>query len=105
MPLDLAPRLADPDRLFAALVAAHEGLDPAASRRLDAALVLLLANHIGDDGVDVGGAAGADLDACSLQRVGITRADDDACALSGQLLGDRSSKAAACRSDERDATA
>ncbi len=51
MPLDLAPRLADPDGLFAALVAAHDGLDPAASRRLDAALVLLLANHIGDDGV------------------------------------------------------
>ncbi len=51
MPLDLAPRLADPDALFAALVAAHDGLDPAASRRLDAALILLLANHIGDDGV------------------------------------------------------
>ena len=51
MPLDLAPRLADPDGVFAALVAAHDGLDPAASRRLDAALVLLLANHIGDDGV------------------------------------------------------
>lgn len=48
MPLDLSPRLADPDALFAALVAAHEGLDPAASRRLDAQLVLLLANHIGD---------------------------------------------------------
>ena len=51
MPLDLTPRLVDPDGLFAALVAAHDGLDPAASRRLDAALVLLLANHIGDDGV------------------------------------------------------
>ncbi len=51
MPLDLAPRLEDPDGLFAALVQAHEGLEPAASRRLDAALVLLLANHIGDDRV------------------------------------------------------
>ncbi len=51
MPLDLTPRLGDPDGLFAALVAAHDGLDAAASRRLDAALVLLLANHIGDDGV------------------------------------------------------
>ena len=51
MPLDLSPRLSDPDGLFAALVAAHEGLDLAASRRLDAALVLLLANHIGDVGV------------------------------------------------------
>ncbi len=51
MPLDLAPRLSDPDALFAALVAAHEGLPPGASRRLDAKLVLLLANHIGDAGV------------------------------------------------------
>lgn len=49
MTLDLAPRLHDPDAVFAALVDAHEGLDEAASRRLDAALVLLLANHIGDD--------------------------------------------------------
>ena len=48
MALDTTPRLADPDALFAALVAAHEGLDEAASRRLDARLVLLLANHIGD---------------------------------------------------------
>ena len=48
MTLDLSPRLADPDALFAALVEAHEGLDEAASRRLDAQLVLLLANHIGD---------------------------------------------------------
>jgi hypothetical protein len=43
-----APRLADPDALFAALVEAHRGLDEAASRELDARLVLLLANHIGD---------------------------------------------------------
>lgn len=50
-PLNLTPRLDDPDALFAALVAAHEGLPPAASRRLDAKLVLLLANHIGDTNV------------------------------------------------------
>ncbi|WP_431280872.1 DUF2783 domain-containing protein [Humitalea sp. 24SJ18S-53] len=48
MPLDTSPRLTDPDALFAALVAAHRDLDDAASRRLDARLVLLLANHIGD---------------------------------------------------------
>ena len=47
-PLELSPRLADPDALFEALVEAHLGLEPAASRRLDARLVLLLANHIGD---------------------------------------------------------
>ena len=49
MTLLLNPRLRDPDAVFAALVAAHEGLDEAASRRVDAALVLLLANHIGED--------------------------------------------------------
>ena len=43
--------LRDPDAVFAALVAAHDGLDEPASRRLDAALVLLLADHIGDDAV------------------------------------------------------
>jgi hypothetical protein len=46
--LDLSPRLSDPDGLFEALIAAHTGLAPEASRRLDARLVLLLANHIGD---------------------------------------------------------
>jgi hypothetical protein len=45
--LDTTPRLEDPDAVFAALVAAHADLDEAASRRLDAQLVLLLANHIG----------------------------------------------------------
>lgn len=48
MNLDLTPRLTDPDRLFAALVGAHDGLDEALSRQLDARLVLILANHIGD---------------------------------------------------------
>lgn len=48
MKLDTSPRLTDPDALFALLVEAHRGLDDAASRRLDARLVLLLANHIGD---------------------------------------------------------
>jgi Protein of unknown function (DUF2783) len=49
--LDLSPRLSDPDGLFEALVAAHRGLDAEASRRLDARLVLILANHIGDAAV------------------------------------------------------
>ena len=53
MILELAPRLEAPDALFAALLAAHDGLEEAASRKLDAALVLLLANHIGDQGVIV----------------------------------------------------
>jgi hypothetical protein len=48
MTLDTSPRLSDPDALFALLVAAHRDLGEADSRRLDAKLVLLLANHIGD---------------------------------------------------------
>lgn len=51
MSLLTEPRLADPDALYAALMEAHRDLDPAASRRLDAALVLLLANHVGDAAV------------------------------------------------------
>lgn len=42
------PRLTDPDAFYALLMEAHRGLDDAASRRLDAKLVLILANHIGD---------------------------------------------------------
>jgi len=49
--LDTRPRLTDPDALLAALLAAHAGLDEAESRRLDARLVLILANHIGDAAV------------------------------------------------------
>ena len=51
MTLLTEPRLTDPDALYAALMEAHRDLDPAASRRLDAALVLLLANHVGDAAV------------------------------------------------------
>ncbi len=46
--LDTAPKLADPDAVFVTLVRAHHDLSPEESRRLDAALVLLLANHVGD---------------------------------------------------------
>ncbi|WP_439594607.1 DUF2783 domain-containing protein [Falsiroseomonas sp.] len=51
MTLDTRPRLAEPDAIFALLVAAHAGLEEAESRRLDARLVLILANHIGDPAV------------------------------------------------------
>jgi hypothetical protein len=46
--LDTVLRLADPDAVFALLVDAHRDLGEAESRRLDAKLVLLLANQIGD---------------------------------------------------------
>jgi hypothetical protein len=48
MTLDTTPRLDDPDGLFERLTEAHRDLDVEASRRLDARLVLILANHIGD---------------------------------------------------------
>lgn len=40
-----------PDKFYAELLAAHDGLDAGASAQLDARLVLLLANHVGDLGV------------------------------------------------------
>jgi len=39
---------ADPDAAFRALVEAHRGLTEAQSAALNARLVLILANHIGD---------------------------------------------------------
>jgi hypothetical protein len=46
--LDTSPRFSDPDAAFRALVEAHRGLTPEQSAALNAKLVLLLANHIGD---------------------------------------------------------
>lgn len=48
MPLATEPRIEDPDGFYEALMEAHRGLGSGASRRLDARLVILLANHIGD---------------------------------------------------------
>ncbi len=46
--LTLTPNLARPDDAYALLLAAHEGLSKEASDALNARLILLLANHIGD---------------------------------------------------------
>ena len=43
-----APNIAAPDDFYEALIEAHRGLAEAESHRLNAKLVLLLANHIGD---------------------------------------------------------
>jgi hypothetical protein len=51
MTLETAPRIPDPDAFYAALMEAHRGLTAEDQRRLDARLVLLLANHIGDQAV------------------------------------------------------
>ncbi|SEC12018.1 Protein of unknown function [Rhizobiales bacterium GAS191] len=48
MALDTATRFADPDAAYRLIVEAHRGLDETQSRKLDAALILVLANQIGD---------------------------------------------------------
>jgi hypothetical protein len=51
MALSTESNFARPDDAFRAVVEAHRGLSEAQSADLDAALVLILANHIGDLGV------------------------------------------------------
>jgi len=51
MALSTSSNFAKPDDAFRAIVEAHRGLSDAQSSDLDAALVLILANHIGDLGV------------------------------------------------------
>jgi hypothetical protein len=51
MTLKREPNTKDPDRLYAAIIDAHAGLSDAESVVLNARLVLLLANHIGDEAV------------------------------------------------------
>ena len=41
--------LARPDEIYNAIVDAHKDLDDAQCRALDARLILLLANHVGDE--------------------------------------------------------
>lgn len=48
MGLNLEPNIMDPDGFYDELLGAHQGLDKAASDALNARLVLILANHIGD---------------------------------------------------------
>ena len=51
MTLSTKSNFAKPDDAFRAVVEAHRGLSDEHSADLDAALVLILANHIGDIGV------------------------------------------------------
>jgi len=46
--LDTAPNLAAPDDFYQELIDLHRGLSDAESALVNAKLVLLLANHIGD---------------------------------------------------------
>ena len=49
--LEIEPNIASPDEFYEALLDAHRGLAPAQSQALNARLILLLANHIGDHDV------------------------------------------------------
>lgn len=46
--LILDPNIDRPDDFYAALIAAHDGLSKEASDALNARLILILANHVGD---------------------------------------------------------
>ncbi|MEZ5754928.1 MAG: DUF2783 domain-containing protein [Paracoccaceae bacterium] len=46
--LTTAPNLTRPDDSYAALIAAHEGLTEAESHALNARLILILMNEVGD---------------------------------------------------------
>ncbi len=49
--LNTDPNIAAPDDFYAALIALHRDLDDAQSALVNAKLILLLANHIGDANV------------------------------------------------------
>jgi hypothetical protein len=48
MLLNIEPNIASPDEFYQALLDAHRGLTTEAGQGLNARLILLLANHIGD---------------------------------------------------------
>ncbi|MEC7668996.1 MAG: DUF2783 domain-containing protein [Pseudomonadota bacterium] len=48
MALNTNPNIPDPDSFYAELIATHDGLSEEESHALNARLILLLANHIGD---------------------------------------------------------
>ncbi len=48
MSITLIPNIADPDGFYDELLAAHDGLSKEESDALNARLILILANHVGD---------------------------------------------------------
>ncbi|NIZ12550.1 DUF2783 domain-containing protein [Phaeobacter sp. HF9A] len=48
MSLNTDPNITDPDGFYAELLDVHDGLSDDASMAVNARLILLLANHIGD---------------------------------------------------------
>ena len=53
MPLNLDPNADAPDDIYEAIIAMHDGLDDAASAKVNARMILILANHIGEADVIV----------------------------------------------------
>ncbi len=51
MTINLTPNIPNPDGFYDELLAAHEGLSKAESDALNARLILVLANHVGDRAV------------------------------------------------------
>lgn len=51
MPLNTEPNLSRPDDFYEALIEMHRDFDDAQSQSANAQLILLLANHIGDQTV------------------------------------------------------
>lgn len=51
MPLNLTPNIPDPDSFYDELLAAHDGLTKEESDALNARLILVLANQVGDRAV------------------------------------------------------
>jgi hypothetical protein len=70
MKLNIESNIADPDAFYERLIDAHNGLTDEESQMLNAKLVLLLANHIGD--------AEALDDALRIGRAGIGQRDAQA---------------------------
>lgn len=68
--LNTEPNLASPDDFYEALIETHRGLSPEQSALVNAKLILLLANHVGDPGVL--------REAMAKAREGITPAGGDA---------------------------
>ena len=63
--LNLNPNLVKADDFYESLLAVHEGLSKAESDALNARLILVLANHIGDEAI-----LAQALEAARLQRAG-----------------------------------
>ena len=70
--LNTEPNLASPDDFYEALIETHRGLSPEQSALVNAKLILLLANHVGDLGVL--------REAMAKAREGLTPAGGDATA-------------------------